>query len=187
MVRPNEPADFWEKVQRGTADECWPWTRSCVSAGYGGFQMQGKWWSTHRLAYALTYGEIPEDQWVLHHCDNPPCCNPAHLFLGGPPENTADMWNKGRQGVDPEAMRARFRAITHCPQGHEYTEANTYVYPDGRRKCRACQAADDAARALTERRKAQKRAAQARYRQAHPDKIKQMRQDYEQRKVSSNA
>jgi hypothetical protein len=178
----NTESDFWERVQRGAAEDCWPWARGCDSRGYGTFWFQGKQHGAHRMAFAFTHGPIPRGIWVLHHCDNPPCCNPAHLFLGVAADNTADMWEKGRQGLDPDATRARHRAVTHCPAGHEYTEANTYRYPDGRRKCRACDAEAAAEAQQTEKRRAQKREAQRRYRQAHPDKILQMRQDYAKRK-----
>jgi hypothetical protein len=94
------------------------------------------------------------------------------------------MWAKGRQGrqLQPGNNGSWMRARTHCPKKHEYTEANTYIYPDGRRKCRTCEADYAAEAQQTEKRRAQKRAAQARYRQAHPDKIKQMRQDYKEKR-----
>jgi hypothetical protein len=69
--------------------------------------------------------------WVLHRCDNPPCTNPSHLFLGDAAANGADMASKGR---------ARSQKITHCPAGHEYTPENTWL-DEGRRRCRACRRA----------------------------------------------
>lgn len=86
---------LWRKVDK-TCD-CWIWTGYVNPDGYGQIGIRGqKVSSTHRVAYALTYGLIPEGMKVLHRCDNPPCCNPEHLFLGTQADNVADMINKGR-------------------------------------------------------------------------------------------
>jgi hypothetical protein len=85
----------------GGPDACWLWTRSRGGRGgherrYGHLQVNGKLAYTHRLAYELAFGPIPEGLLVLHRCDNPPCCNPAHLFVGTSADNTADRIAKGR-------------------------------------------------------------------------------------------
>jgi len=85
---------------------------------------------THRLAWELANGPIPDGLSVLHHCDNPPCCNVEHLFLGTQTDNHADMVAKGRH-YHPNP--------THCPAEHEFTSANTYVTPKGYKVCRICQ------------------------------------------------
>ena len=64
--------------------------------GYGRVRWHGQDTRTHRLAWELAHGPIPSGLWVLHHCDNPPCCNPAHLFLGTAQDNHDDMHRKGR-------------------------------------------------------------------------------------------
>ena len=81
-----------------TPDECWPWTAVKNDRGYGLVTYQRRNWKAPRLAFTLTYGD-PGMFWVLHRCDNPPCCNPAHLFLGTHEDNMADMRAKGRHAT----------------------------------------------------------------------------------------
>lgn len=94
---------FWEKVNICGCNECWEWKASRHPKGYGSFGYRliskGRMWviGAHRVAWELTNGPIPDGLHVLHRCDNPPCCNPAHLFLGTKVDNTMDMVSKGRQ------------------------------------------------------------------------------------------
>jgi hypothetical protein len=93
---------FWGKVDRsGGPDSCWNWTAALNQNGYGvwgGNRKIGlKSGIAHRAAWVLTYGPIPDGMFICHHCDNPPCCNPAHLFLGTPQDNMDDMDRKGRR------------------------------------------------------------------------------------------
>lgn len=81
---------FWTKVVKG--DFCWNWTAATFAKGYGAFQ--GK--IAPRVAWELTHGPIPAGLWVLHHCDNPRCVRPDHLFLGDHAANTQDMVSKQR-------------------------------------------------------------------------------------------
>jgi len=86
-----------------TGGGCWEWQGFRDRGGYGriarGGHAEGSL-ATHRAAWEVTYGPIPDGMWVLHKCDNPPCCNPDHLFLGTAADNNADMRAKGRQ-VNP--------------------------------------------------------------------------------------
>jgi hypothetical protein len=87
---------FWGKVDIRGEDECWPWLGG-LKHGYGRIQYLGVRWEAHRLAWTLTYGPIPKGLFVCHHCDNPPCCNPKHLWRGTHADNMADRNAKGRQ------------------------------------------------------------------------------------------
>jgi hypothetical protein len=88
---------FWHKVRRGGPDECWPWLGG-KARGYGQFGLNGKNVRAHRVAFLLHHGELPEGACILHSCDNPACCNPAHLRAGTHRDNTLDMVAKGRNG-----------------------------------------------------------------------------------------
>ncbi len=88
---------FWSKVDKGLLSEgCWIWTASQSDWGYGYFSVDGRMKKAHRVSWTIVNGEIPEGLHVLHRCDNPPCVNPSHLFLGTHQDNMADHVAKGR-------------------------------------------------------------------------------------------
>lgn len=88
---------FWQRVNTDgptpanhpELGPCWEWTGGRNGQGYGQVRMDYRQISTHKLAWELTYGEVQPGEYVLRKCENPACCNPAHLFLGDAKQNMA--------------------------------------------------------------------------------------------------
>ena len=137
-LRKLSPADRLEAGLMVMPTGCVEWVKSGSPRGYGRIYVDGKSMLTHRLAWILINGPIPDGLHVLHHCDDPPCCQTeptegypdGHLFLGTDADNMADMAAKGRGRVP--MLRAR------CPQGHLYSGLNLYVSKRGDQMCRTC-------------------------------------------------
>lgn len=121
---------FWKQVAIGEPSACWEWQGSRSSKRYGRFFDAGTEVGAHRKAWELANGEpVPADLNVCHSCDNPPCCNPAHLRV--------DTASGNMQERDAK-RRGNNSRKTRCPEGHEYSEANTLYNAQGARLCRAC-------------------------------------------------
>lgn len=108
---------FLKRLKPGNPEECWPWDGARVSRGYGSVSAKSESGrrrqdtvGAHRVSYELNVGPIPDGMHVLHRCDNPPCVNPAHLFLGTHADNMGDMKRKGRQARGPCLNRAGERS-----------------------------------------------------------------------------
>lgn len=96
---------FWSKVRK--SDGCWEWLAAKNGNGRGAVSFRGKMDLAYHVAWILTHGEIPDDLYVLHRCDNPGCVNPDHLFLGTQADNIADKVAKGRQARGADYSNAR--------------------------------------------------------------------------------
>jgi len=131
---------------------CMEWLRARQHREYGAFYLGGKAIGAHRAAWILFRGPIPEGMVVCHRCDNRPCANVEHLFLGTQADNMRDMWAKAR-ACTGDAMRQavidgiargddhykRIERQDHgCPNGHPATPENTYTSPTGTENCREC-------------------------------------------------
>lgn len=102
----NKDPLFWDSVKILDENSCWEWIGTLNDSGYGVLRRRKKFRSmlrAHRYAMYLfdKLENINDKIKVLHKCDNPPCCNPFHLFLGTQLENIADMRNKGREHIMP--------------------------------------------------------------------------------------
>jgi hypothetical protein len=116
-----------------TSVGCWLWLGARNRQGYGCAKFGGKHYLVHRVFFFMETGAAPGDLCVCHHCDNPSCVNPDHLFLGTVADNNNDKMSKRRNGVPPSPRLIDGK----CPRcGHERTD--DYVDRRGVRRCRSC-------------------------------------------------
>jgi len=112
---------FWGMVDK--QEGCWLWKGFLDRDGYGLFTFRHKTTRAHRVAYELQVAAIPEGMQIDHLCRTRHCVNPHHMEVVTHRENV-------RRGI--------WVKKTHCPRGHEYSIANTYMMPSGSRQCKAC-------------------------------------------------
>jgi hypothetical protein len=117
---------FWSKVDK--TETCWLWTASIDGDGYGWFRLYGRLERSHRIAYELLIGPIPDGLQLDHLCRNRGCVNPDHL-------EPVPLIENVMRGEGPMAVNAR---KTHCIHGHEFTDANTDRSERGHRRCVTC-------------------------------------------------
>ena len=141
-------ARFRGKVDVAGVADCWLWTGQKNNQGYGRFDVWNNGKRTrllsHRVAVTLANNAEIGQRILLHSCDNPPCCNPAHLRAGTQTDNMRDAAIKNRvnlaglaYGRQPGMPRAKRKLVSHCKRGHEFTPENTRLTKVGR-VCRAC-------------------------------------------------
>lgn len=123
----------------GGVNSCHEWQGPRKDAGYGLFNINGECHVAHRWLLGHLRGEPlrwddEAKELACHHCDNPPCCNPLHLYVGDHSSNQRDAYARGLSKPTHGPMK------DHCKHGHEYSPENTYHRPNGGRDCRRCKA-----------------------------------------------
>src|SRR4051812_40033550 len=116
----NQIQKFWARTKRSETTDCIVWTGRFRTNGYGRCSIASCDLQAHRVSWEIHNGPIPDGFWVLHRCDNRPCVNPLHLFLGTHTDNMRDCAAKGR-------IKSRYHEATHCIHGHELSGDNLYV------------------------------------------------------------
>lgn len=124
---------FWEGAdKKDDPDECWEWKGPREQAGYGLLFLNNEKIKAHRYSLQIKENKLLNSKdFACHHCDNPPCVNPNHLYIGNAKSNVRDAVKRNRWSNGNLKK-------THCKRGHEFTEQNTRLNPRGERICKAC-------------------------------------------------
>lgn len=124
---------FWRGFSCGEPNDCWLWTEYRTTANYGRFTTKGETYHAHILSYEIFNGPNPEGLFVCHSCDNPPCVNPRHLFLGTHVINMNDCTKKGRRKhrfTDEEVreIRSLYPTLTLNQLGTRYKVSDVTIF-----------------------------------------------------------
>jgi len=119
---------FWLKVDKNGSNGCWIWRANRDKDGYGKFTNNYKTLRAHRFSYELLVEKIPEGMVLDHLCRRTSCVNPEHLQ----PVSSIEYIHRG------EGLASQNKSKTHCINGHEFDELNTYIRPNGARSCKKC-------------------------------------------------
>ena len=140
---------FWNRVNKGgpvpthkpELGPCWLWTGYQNHRGYGQASFNGKVMLTHRISFTIQRGRLPlAGMKICHHCDNPSCVRPDHLFEGTDSDNMRDAVSKGRLPtlIDGRTNNPNTQK-THCKNGHPFSPENTKIrMRNGKQSGRSC-------------------------------------------------
>ena len=127
---------LWYYVIPNEATGCWEWSGSKNRNGYGQVRRWSKIEKAHRLAFEIANGDVPCGMLVCHHCDNPSCVNPSHLYAGTPLDNVVDRRVRGRFVCNKQK---KIGETGKCLSGrHDWTLDNIRRTKQGRNLCLAC-------------------------------------------------
>jgi hypothetical protein len=108
---------FWKRMDKNGPTPihmphlgpCWVWTGARFQYGYGKVQWAYKFLTAHRITFELVNGPLPDGAWVCHHCNNPACCNPKHIYAGNAKTNAHDALTHGGRAGSPSALTSPAR------------------------------------------------------------------------------
>lgn len=130
-ITQNDIDRFWKYVNVASENDCWIWTGTLDANGYGVYSAKRVLYKAHRVSYFLHHKSIDKNLMCCHSCDNPPCVNPNHLWLGTQGENSLDRHKKGRtrtghlRGQDNPGAKLTENDVRFIRKNHNHCEFST--------------------------------------------------------------